>query len=151
VNGELKIALPPEEKPPLTFADHMAQLDDFVADCNAELRKRGFHVCEAHVTGNWMGEAVLTNIAAINSPVQQGVPTLPVACKLPLSWLMPEPLDLQTILSTGLQGIEKAMIEMCSRQKALRISFAEFARRTSRTLTIAPQTNGKRALIVSAP
>jgi hypothetical protein len=98
-----------------------------------------------------MGEAVLTNTAMINSPVQQGVPVLPVSCKLPLPWLLPqgEAFDLQTILSTGLQGIDKAMIEMCSRQKALRISFAEFARKQSRSLTIAPPSNEKRPLLVT--
>jgi hypothetical protein len=96
-----------------------------------------------------MGEAVLTNTAMINSPVQQGVPVLPVSCKLPLPWLLPESLDLQTILSTGLQGIEKAMIEMCSRNKALRISFEAFAKKQSRSLTIAPPSNGKRPLLVT--
>ena len=138
----------PSDKPPLAYADHMALLDDFVMDCNAELRKRGFHVCEASVAGDWMGQAVLNVTAAINVP-PPAVKVLPIHCKLPLPWLLPEPMDLAMILSTALQSVEQAMIEMCSRDKVLRISFSAFAKKQSRTITIAPETNGKRLLVTT--
>jgi len=146
VDTGLKIASPPDAKPVLTFASHMAMLDDFVADCNQELRKRGFHVCEANVAGNWLGQATLVVTAAINAPT---IGAMPVACKLMLPWLLPEPMDVATIVTNGLQAVEGTMVELCSRNRVLRISFEEVARRQSRTLTIAPPENGRRSVLVT--
>lgn len=148
---DLKIAPPPDEKPVLTFTQHMANLDDFAVDCNAELRKRGFHICEAHVSGNWMGEAMLCCVAALNAPDRPGLSVMPVNCKLPLPWLLPEsePKDIATIVSSGLQAVENTMMEMCSRGKVLRISFAEIARRQSRTIAVAPVENGRTSILVT--
>ena len=143
-------SLAPVEGPaPLKFADFQTMADDFIAECNAELRRRGFHACEAFVVVDWIGQIVLHKF---DMTAANGV--FNVNCRMPGPWQTnPAPAldsdrgaDLPTILNRALDACEKGMIELCSRAKALRLSFAAHGRRVSQTI-VTPPVNGNGRLV----
>lgn len=148
VEPELKIAEPPiaDVPAPPSFREHHDNLDHFVADCNAELRKRGFHCCEAYVHATWQGQAVLS----VNSMTNGNPPIRNVNCPLPLPWTARQPLDLASAVTGALGAIEKGMIELCGRDRALRIAFNEFGRRVSQTIqsvVVEQPPNGRHEIV----
>ena len=134
-----------EEPGPLPFAEFQARADDFIGDCNAELRRRGFHACEAHVTVDWIGQIVLhkNDMTGANGIFN-------INCRMPAPWQTNSQADLPTILNTALDACEKGMLEWCSRAKALRISFAAHGRRVSQTVAT-PVMNGNGRTRIVAP
>ena len=132
------------------FTDHHEKLDKYVEDCNAELRQRGFHVCEAMVSGDYQGRAVLRVLAPTTAKNPMGgVVFLEGGGLLPLPWRMENPPDIPEILSDALKTAETVFVDVCAKNKALRISFDGFARKQSRTIETATQVpeNGRLKLV----
>ena len=128
----------------LSFADHMERADGFIADCQQELRRRGIHACEAIVFVDWQGQIVLqrNDMTAANGVLQ-------VNCRIPPPWNTLEPDDVKTLLTKAFQACENGMVELCSRAKALRISFAAHGRRVSqRVVTVSGNGNGHPRLVM---
>jgi hypothetical protein len=140
-----EVTPPVPEPDPVTFVQHQEWSDDFTAEVNAELRRRGFHACEAFASVDWVGQIVLHKF---DMTAANGV--FNVNCRMPGPWQTEPPADVATILNTALDACERGMIELCSRAKALRVSFAAHGRRVSQTIVTPPVCGNGKSRILTA-
>jgi hypothetical protein len=127
-----EIEAPIGERPVLSFREHHEKCDQFVLDCNAELRNRGFHACEAMVVVDWFGVIRFWRSEMTNMLNPQGIPQVfKVFCVLPQPWCGKVDLDVKAILNEGLEACGKKMVEMCSMAKAMRLDFSAYGRHVS--------------------
>ena len=122
------------------FTDHHGNLDLFVEECNAELRDRGFHACEAQVVADWHGRAKLAVACATGAKNQSGGAVfIEAGGYLPLPWMNAEPPSLQDLLDEALKTADQAFVDICAQHKVLRLSFPAFARMQSRNIQVATE------------
>src|SRR3990172_9345879 len=100
-----------DARPPPTFREHHEKADAFCEKCNEELRRRGFHVCEAHVNVDWFGVIRLWRHEMTNKVGPNGLPgVLNVECPLPNPWALPVPMSTAEILNEALRAADETAV-----------------------------------------
>ena len=133
------------EEPKRSFREHYARLEEFVDACNRRLRERGFRVCEATATANWMGQAILSRMQVTAAVAPNGLPlVVGGGFELPLPT---QEHDVEDILNRALKASEDVIGRQCAAMRVLRISFDEYARRVSCVIAAPTPANGRSVIV----
>ena len=153
-SSDLRIALPDDEVPQLSFAEHHEMLDRFIEDCRNWLRNTtAYRGCEAQLAATWNGRPVLIRHEMTNAKLTNGAPLVITArCELPVPWMSNEPgLDFATVMRQGLVACDQVIEAEKVKYRCLRISFAAYARAMSLTLAKPPVNENGREMAIVAP